>query len=72
MDITTITDAKDALLRAWPMIQEECLQVLGSELHYQAMLYHCLRTAGAVPIDQLGMNVKIWISNPVSSLFHGQ
>ncbi|UYM15984.1 hypothetical protein [Endozoicomonas euniceicola] len=43
--------------------------MLGSELHYQAMIYHCLRTAGAVPIDQLGMNVKIWISNPISPLF---
>ena len=47
----------------------ECRRVLGSELHYQAVIYYCLRLHGEVPLEQLGMNVKIWIDNPVSELF---
>ncbi len=43
--------------------------MLGSELHYQAMVYHCLRVHGRVPVNQIGMNVKMWISDPVSKLF---
>ena len=43
--------------------------MLGSELHYQALLYHCLRAHGQVPSGQLGMNVKIWITDVVSDLF---
>jgi hypothetical protein len=43
--------------------------VLASELHYQALLYHCLRDRGGIPSAQLGMNVKIWIPNVVSDLF---
>jgi len=62
-------DAKEALMRAWPSIVRECRQVLGSELHYQAMIYHCLRHYGKVPIDQIGMNVKMKINNPVSKFF---
>lgn len=38
--------------------------MLGSELHYQAVVYHCLRTAGRVPIGQLGMNVKMGLYSP--------
>jgi len=57
-------DAKEALMRAWPSIVRECRQVLGSELHYQAMIYHCLRHYGKVPIDQIGMNVKMSINKP--------
>ncbi|WP_304511499.1 hypothetical protein [Desulfobacula sp.] len=57
------------LTKTWPFIKEECLSVLGSELHYQAMIYHCLREYGQVPKDQIGMNVKMWIDNPVSALF---
>lgn len=53
----------------WPHIIAECRQVLGSELHYQAMLYHCFRAYGGVPVDQLGMNVKQFISNPTTPLF---
>jgi hypothetical protein len=45
------------------------LSVLGSELHYHAMIYHSLRTVGNVPLGQLGMNVKMWIDDPVSELF---
>jgi hypothetical protein len=45
------------------------MSVLGSELHYQAMIYHTLRTAGGVPVDQLGMNVKQWIPNVQSEFF---
>ena len=61
-------DAADALKRAWPLVVEECRSVLAGELHYQAVVYHCLRTVG-VPRTQLGMNVKQWIANPVSPLF---
>lgn len=55
--------------RAWPTFAAECRMVLGSELHYQAMLYHALRTTGQVPIGQVGMNVKQWIPNVQSDLF---
>ncbi len=63
------SEAITALVRAWPRIVEETRLVLGSELHYQAMVYHCLRVHGRVPMGQIGMNVKMWISNPVSKLF---
>jgi len=59
----------DARKDAWPSIKKECLSVLGSELHYQAMIYHSLRTNGNIPVNQIGMNVKMWIDNPVSELF---
>lgn len=65
----TIEEARAALQNAWVLIKSECLLVLGSELHYQAMIYHALRTAGRVPLSQIGMNVKMWINNPVSELF---
>ena len=61
--------AKNSLLDAWPAIKSECLSVLGSELHYQAMIYHCLRNEGKVPVNQLGMNVKMWIKDPITDLF---
>ena len=62
-------DALDALVRAWPHYVEECRSVLASELHYQALLYHCLRAHGEVPPGQLGMNVKVWIAGVVSEEF---
>ena len=62
-------EAKGNFLKAWPTIIKECRQVLGSELHYQAMIYHCLRQKGKVPIDQIGMNVKMWIDDPESQVF---
>ena len=65
----TIKEAMSALNAAWPSIKSECLSVLGSELHYQAMIYHCLRQYGDVPIDQLGMNVKMTVYDPISPLF---
>ncbi len=43
--------------------------MLGSELHYQALLYHCLRAHGQIPSTQLGMNVKMWITDVVSEHF---
>jgi len=64
-----LNEAKDAIHKAWSIIKTECLSVLGSELHYQAMIYHLLRTEGNIPLKQLGMNVKMWIDNPVSELF---
>ena len=65
----TRADALDALTRAWTPFVAECRAVLGSELHYQALLYHCLRAHGQVPSTQLGMNVKIWITDVVSEHF---
>lgn len=65
----TIRDASLKLIAAWPHIVAECRLALGSELHYQAVVYHCLRTYGSVPVGQLGMNVKMWIDDPVSDLF---
>lgn len=41
---------------------------MGSELYYQAVIYHNLRQAG-VPLLQMGMNVKMQIDEPVSKLF---
>lgn len=61
--------ALNTLTRAWPPFVAECRSVLGSELHYQAVLYHCLRVYGQVPPGQLGMNVKIWIEGVVSEYF---
>lgn len=58
-----------ALIRAWPNFTSECRAVLGSELHYQAMLYYCLRAYGPLPSKQLGMNVKMWITGVVSEHF---
>lgn len=53
---------------AWPNIVLECKSCLGGELHYQAVVYHCLRAAG-VPIKQLGMNVRQDIKDVKSELF---
>ena len=55
-------------MKAWPSIVSECRATLGSELYYQAVVYHNLRKAG-VPLAQIGMNVKMQIDNPVSQLF---
>ncbi|WP_298610552.1 hypothetical protein [uncultured Thiothrix sp.] len=68
MEISTQQQALNVLVNAWQLIIEECSAVLGSELHYQAMIYHSLRHTG-VPNKQLGMNVKMRINNPVSALF---
>ncbi|MEJ7871359.1 MAG: hypothetical protein WKF67_03800 [Rubrobacteraceae bacterium] len=51
------------------MIVEECRCVLAAELHYQAVVYHCLREVGGVPPGQIGMNVKMWIEDVVSDFF---
>ena len=65
----TLADALGALMRAWPPFATEYRSVLGSEPHYQALLYHCLRVYGQVPSRQLGMNVKMWITDVVSEHF---
>lgn len=57
--IETQEDALGALQRAWSPFVAECRSALGSELHYQAILYHCLRSYGQIPPGQLGMNVKM-------------
>jgi len=67
--ITTPAHAYARFLKAWPAIVDECRAVWASELHYQAMIYHALRTAGRVPREQLGMNVKIMIEDPCSDEF---
>lgn len=61
-------ESAELLLKAWPSIVSECRATLGSELYYQAVVYHNLRKAGA-PLTQIGMNVKMQIDNPVSQLF---
>lgn len=66
MMMETATDAIGRLRRAWPQVVVECRDVLGSELHYQAVVYHCLRDSGSVPRRQIGMNVKQWITLPVT------
>lgn len=30
-------------------------------------MYRCFREFGEVPVEQIGMNVKIWIDNPITS-----
>ena len=67
--VCSIPDAIAALDRAWPQMIDECRAVLGSEQHYQAVVYYCLRNSGAVPRAQIGMNVKQWITLPISPLF---
>lgn len=69
---TETEGAVQALVRSWPYFVAECRAVLGSELHYQAMLYHCLRAYGPLPSEQLGMNVKMWITEVVSEHFQGR
>lgn len=71
MNNTLQVEALEVLTRNWPRIVEECRGVLGSELHYQAVIYYCLRSFGKVPLGQLGMNVKIWIPDAVSERFRG-
>jgi len=67
--IETRNGALEAFQHAWPSFVAECRSVLGSELHYQALLYHCLRAHGEIPSRQLGMNVKIWITEVISPHF---
>ncbi|MCW2240761.1 hypothetical protein [Azospirillum canadense] len=69
--ILTPTQALNALARAWPTIVAECRQVLGSELHYQAMIYHALRMT-SIQAQQLGMNVRQRIPEPSTCHFQGQ
>ena len=66
--IATIDAAVAILQEAWRAIVDECRAVLAGELHYQAVVYHCLRVAG-VPRTQLGMNVKQWIASPIGEHF---
>lgn len=67
--IATPEEAYAAFSGAWKEISRECCEVLGSELHYQAMIYYALRAMGPVPRDQLGMNVKIWLKGARTSLY---
>lgn len=66
LSIDTREEAMAALLAAWPRLVAECRQVQAGELHYQAMVYHALRSIG-VPVTQLGMNVKQMITEVVSA-----
>ena len=59
----TIIDVQKSIQSAYSEIVKECRLVLGSELHYQAMIHHLLRTSGSVPFNQMGMNVKKTIEN---------
>lgn len=65
----TQAEALASLIQSWPAIIKECRCVLASELHYQVVVYHCLREVGQVPLKQIGMNVKTWIPDVVSDYF---
>ncbi len=65
----TSEEARRKLLFAWPFIVDQCRSVLSSELHYQAMVYNCLRAHADVPLSRVGMNVKMMVDDPVSELF---
>jgi hypothetical protein len=67
--MNTNEQALAAMELAWPHFIIEARKVLGSELHYQALLYYHLRSHGQVPLDQIGMNVKMWIEECVTPLF---
>lgn len=67
--LETMQDGLRCLMASTESIAKECNSVLGSELHYQAMIYACLRNAGAVPVTQIGMNVKQHITPVHSPLF---
>ncbi len=69
MIIKNIEQARNSINNSFKQIQIECKSVLGSELHYQAIIYHCLRNFGNIPISQIGMNVKIAIKNPKTHFF---
>lgn len=64
--ITSPKECQKAISISFNRIVSECRQVLGSELHYQAMIYHILRDIGKVPLNQIGMNVKIAIQKPTT------
>jgi hypothetical protein len=64
--VATTQEALAALDRAWPTICEECLRAPGGVRHYQAVIYHALRTAGEVPLTQLGAGVRQFLPNLVS------
>lgn len=67
--VNSAQDALAAWQQAWKLFIRECRQVLGSELHYQAMIYHAMRTHGKVPLAQIGMNVKMLVRNPRTAYF---
>jgi len=67
--IETIEQIITSIEHSWQNIVDDCRLVLGSELHYQAMIYYNLRLYGKIPINQIGMNVKIRIDKPKSKLF---
>lgn len=62
-------DSIQIFKKVWPHICSECKGILGSELHYQAMMYWCFRDFGNVPPQQIGMNVKIRVFDPITPLF---
>ena len=61
-------EAIGLLHTAWPRIVAESRAVPGGKLHYQAIVYHCLRLVG-VPAPRLGMNVKQMFLDPVTEDF---
>ncbi len=65
----TISEFRTSISNSYSKIIEECRSVLGSELHYQAMVYHLLRALGKVPLSQIGMNVKTTIEDCKTAFF---
>lgn len=61
--INNVSQAKTAISNSYDKIVQECRKVLGSELHYQAMIYHLLLLEGLIPVEQIGMNVKTTIKD---------
>lgn len=68
-EIHTTSEAVQRLISCSSVIFEQCNEVLGSELHYQAMIYAGLRSEGEIPLHQIGMNVKQHITPVRSALF---
>jgi hypothetical protein len=67
--VETISEFQKSIRNSYSKIIEECRSVLGSELHYQAMVYHLLRALGKVPLSQIGMNVKTTIEDCKTDFF---
>jgi hypothetical protein len=61
--LNNVEQAKIAISNSYDKIVSDCRKVLGSELHYQAMIYHVLRIEGLVSVEQIGMNVKTTIKH---------
>jgi len=67
--MNSVQECQKSISNSFRAIILECRSVLGSELHYQAMVYFNLRLIGKIPVSQMGMNVKTTAENPVTDFF---